>query len=80
MACIPRSTGLPELKAQFVASRVVSLAGGFSDEGPYYLTGGLCDNRYFIELVGRLLDSTVSSRPNARFAEALEAAERALAI
>lgn len=63
-----------------VASRVVSLAGGFSDEGPYYLTGGLCENKYFVELVGRLLGSTVSSCPNARFAGALGAAERALVL
>ena len=63
-----------------VASRVVSLAGGFSDEGPYYLTGGLCDNQYFVELVGRLLGTTVSSCPYARFAGALGAAERALAL
>lgn len=63
-----------------VASRVVSLAGGFSDKGPYYLTGGLCDNKYFAELVGRLLGTTVSSCPNARFAGALGAAERALAL
>lgn len=63
-----------------VASRVASLSGGFSDEGPFFLTGGLCDNKYFVELVGRLLGTTVSSCPNARFAGALGAAERALAL
>lgn len=63
-----------------VASRVASLAGGFSVEGPFFLTGGLCDNGYFIGLIGKLIGAPVSSCPNARFAGALGAAERALAL
>lgn len=63
-----------------VASRVASLSGGFSDEGPFFLTGGLCDNGYFISLIGNLIGAPVSSCPNARFAGALGAAERALEL
>lgn len=63
-----------------VASRVVSLVGGFSDEGPFFLTGGLCENSYFISLIGNLLGTPVSTCPSARFAGALGAAERALAL
>lgn len=76
---VPRE-GIAYGVLESVASRVVSLSGGFSDEGPFFLTGGLCDNIYFVELVGRLLGTTVSSCPNARFAGALGAAERALAL
>ena len=63
-----------------VASRVASLSGGFSDEGPFFLTGGLCENGYFISLIGNLLGAPVSTCPSARFAGALGAAERALAL
>ena len=62
-----------------VASRVVTLAGQGSG-APFFLTGGLCENAYFVERLGALLGSTVTTCPEARFAGALGAADRALAL
>lgn len=62
-----------------VASRVVALVGQGAG-APYFLTGGLCENAYFVERLGALLGSTVATCPEARFAGALGAAERALAL
>ena len=62
-----------------VASRVVTLAGQGSG-APYFLTGGLCENSYFVERLGALLGNTVTTCPEARFAGALGAADRALAL
>ncbi len=62
-----------------VASRVVTLAGQGSG-APFFLTGGLCENAYFVERLGALLGSAVTSCPEARFAGALGAADRALAL
>ena len=62
-----------------VASRVVTLAGQGSG-APFFLTGGLCENAYLVERLGALLCSTVTTCPEARFAGALGAAERALAL
>ncbi len=62
-----------------VASRVVALAGQGSDT-PYFLTGGLCENGYFVERLAALLGAKVTTCPEARFAGALGAAERALAL
>ncbi len=59
-----------------VASRVVALAGQGSG-APYFLTGGLCENAYFVERLGALLGAGVTTCPEARFAGALGAAERA---
>lgn len=41
---------------------------------PYFLTGGLCDNGYFVERLGARLGSEVATRPEARFAGAVGAA------
>ena len=62
-----------------VASRVVTLAGQGSG-APYFLTGGLCENAYFVERLGALLGNAVTTCPEARFAGALGATDRALAL
>ncbi len=62
-----------------VVSRVASLAGQGSGE-PYFLTGGLCENAYFVERLGAKLGASVSSCPEARFAGALGAALKALEL
>lgn len=61
-----------------VVSRVATLAGQGS--APYFLTGGLCENAYVVERLGALLGSAVSTCPEARYAGALGAADRALAL
>ncbi len=62
-----------------VVSRVASLAGQGSGE-PYFLTGGLCENAYFVERLGAKLGASVTTRPEARFAGALGAALKALEL
>ncbi len=62
-----------------VASRVVALAGQGAG-APFFLTGGLCENGYFVERLGALLGAAVATCPEARYAGALGAAERALAL
>ena len=62
-----------------VASRVVSLAGNAAAP-PFFLTGGLCENGYFVGRLGALLGVPVTTCPQARFAGALGAAERALTL
>ncbi len=64
-----------------VVARVAALvgqAGGGS--GPYFLTGGLCENAFVVERLGALLGEPVATRPEARYAGAIGAAERALAL
>ena len=61
-----------------VVARVATLAG--QGAAPYFLTGGLCENGYVVERLGALLGSLVSTCPLARYAGALGAAERALAL
>ena len=61
-----------------VVSRVAALAG--QGNAPYFLTGGLCENDYVVERLGTLLGSPVVTCPEARFAGALGAAERALSL
>ena len=41
---------------------------------PYFLTGGLCDNGYFVERLGARLGELVATEPRARFAGAVGAA------
>lgn len=41
---------------------------------PYFLTGGLCENGYFVERLGARLGAAVSTGPEARFAGAIGAA------
>lgn len=61
-----------------VVSRVATLAG--QGVAPYFLTGGLCENGYVVERLGALLGSPVTTCALARYAGALGAAERALAL
>ncbi len=62
-----------------VVSRVAALAGQGSAE-PYFLTGGLCENAYFVERLGAKLGAPVATCPEARFAGALGAALKALEL
>ena len=62
-----------------VVSRVAALAGQGAGE-PFFLTGGLCENAYFAERLGAKLGASVSTCPEARFAGALGAAEKALTL
>lgn len=41
---------------------------------PYFLTGGLCDNGYFVERLGARLGEPVATESRARFAGAVGAA------
>lgn len=45
---------------------------------PVYLTGGLCENTYFAELLSDYIGKKVVTSPNARFAGAIGAAVKAL--
>ncbi len=44
------------------------------ESASYFLTGGLCDNAYFVERLSEHLGSTVATCPQARFAGAIGAA------
>ena len=57
-----------------VAARVSNLATRFGIQGDLYLTGGLCDIPYFLEVLSRKTGRTVLSHPMARYAGALGAA------
>ncbi len=61
-----------------VVARVAALAGQ-SLAGPIFLTGGLCDNAFVIERLSDALGASVTTCPEARYAGALGAADRALA-
>ncbi len=62
-----------------VVARVAALAGQ-SPTGPFFLTGGLCDNAFVVERLSDALGAPVTTCPEARYAGALGAAERALAL
>ena len=62
-----------------VVARVAALAGQ-SSGGPFFLTGGLCENSFVIERLGAMLGSPVTTCPEARYAGALGAADRARAL
>ena len=62
-----------------VVARVAALAGQ-SSGGPFFLTGGLCENGFVIERLGVMLGSPVTTCPEARYAGALGAADRARAL
>ena len=49
-----------------------------SKDCPVYLTGGLCENTYFTELLSDYIGKKVGTAPNARFAGAIGAAVYAL--
>ncbi|MCF2620946.1 acyl-CoA dehydratase activase [Collinsella tanakaei] len=61
-----------------VVARVAALAGQ-SPAGPFFLTGGLCDNAFVVERLADALGAPVTTCPEARYAGALGAADRALA-
>lgn len=63
--------------AYAVVESVVERVGALAAQGkgaPFFLTGGLCENGYFIERLGRRLRAEVASCPEARFAGAIGAA------
>lgn len=62
-----------------VVGRVAALAGQ-APGGPFFLTGGLCENGYVLERLGAALGVPVQTCPEARYAGALGAAERARAL
>ena len=57
-----------------VASRVSNLVTRFGIQGDLYLTGGLCDSPYFLQVLSRKTGRTVTTHPIARYAGALGAA------
>lgn len=59
-----------------VVSRVATLASQ-STRPPYVLTGGLCENEYFVERLSDHLQAEVRTSPQARYAGAIGAALRA---
>ena len=63
-----------------VVGRVATLAATAGGTAPYYLTGGLCDNEYVVELLGERLGAPVATCPEARYAGALGAALMALEL
>lgn len=62
-----------------VVTRVVALVGQAA-AAPYFLTGGLCDNDFVVERLSALLGEPVATCTEARYAGALGAADRALAL
>ena len=62
-----------------VVARVAALAGQ-APGGPFFLTGGLCENAFVVERLSALLGASVTTCPEARYAGALGAADRALAL
>ena len=59
-----------------VVKRVASLAAQIATlpDAPRFLTGGLCDNAYFVRCLGEALGCKVATCPEARFAGAIGAA------
>ena len=57
-----------------VASRVSNLVTRFGITGDLYLTGGLCDSPYFIQILSQKTNRNVTTHPMARYAGALGAA------
>lgn len=60
-----------------IVSRVASLVGR-GDEGPFFLTGGLCENGFVVERLSEELGHPVTTRPEARYAGAIGAALQGL--
>lgn len=56
-----------------VVAKVVQLAGQIPSE-KYILTGGFCENRYFINELSKALEAPVESSSDARYAGAIGAA------
>ena len=57
-----------------VASRVSNLVTRFGVKGDLYLTGGLCDSPYFLQVLSQKTNTRVTTHPMARYAGALGAA------
>lgn len=57
-----------------IAGKVKSLCQKHGDANKYFLTGGLCNNKYIIERVADKLSKPVISMPNARYAGSIGAA------
>lgn len=51
-----------------------------SEDRPIYLTGGLCENTYFIELLSDYIGKKVETMPNSRYAGAIGAAIQAYSL
>lgn len=56
-----------------VVTKVVQLASQIESEN-YILTGGFCENEYFIKRLSKKLESEVNSNSNSRYAGAIGAA------
>ena len=67
------ANGVIESVVARVATLVLQTPGG-----PYFLTGGLCENDYVVERLGARLGSVVATCPEARYAGAIGAALCAL--
>ena len=64
-----------------IAQKVKTQAGKMTlEEGPLYLTGGLCDFPFVCERLGKAFNREVRTAPEARFAGAFGAALYALAL
>jgi predicted CoA-substrate-specific enzyme activase len=57
-----------------ITSKVKSLCQKHSSTNNYFLTGGLCENKYVIQRLSQKLGKEVQSHPKARFAGAIGAA------
>jgi predicted CoA-substrate-specific enzyme activase len=57
-----------------VASRVSNLVTRFGIKGDLYLTGGLCDSPYFLQILSQKTNRTITPHPMSRYAGALGAA------
>lgn len=66
------ANGIIESVVKKVATLVTQVAGG--SDAPYFLTGGLCENGYFVERLGAHLGRPVTTCPEARYAGAIGAA------
>lgn len=57
-----------------VAARVSNLVTRFGIQGDLYLTGGLCDSPYFLQVLSQKTNRTITTHPMSRYAGALDAA------
>ena len=62
-----------------VVTKVVSLASQLNSDD-YVLTGGFCENKYFINCLSKALNSNVDTKPEARYAGAIGAALYAMEL
>lgn len=57
-----------------IASKVKSLCSKQENSSKYYLTGGLCENEYMLDVLSQKLETNVQSKPLGRYAGAIGAA------